>query len=854
MRKKYGLFILLAFGFLCGTAYAQDLKVTGTVTDFTDDSTLPGVTIVVKGTTTGTTTDVNGKYAITVSKGDVLVFSFIGMVNEEVLIEESGEYNVALIPDITTLDEFVVIVSSIAKDRQTPVAISTIKSVEIVEKLGTQEFPEMLKSTPSVYATKDGGGFGDGRINMRGFDSNNIGVLINGVPVNDMENGRVYWSNWAGLSDVTQTMQVQRGLGASRLAISSVGGTINIVTQSVDAEKGGTVRYGIGHDGYQSKSVSLSTGMLDNGWAVTALGGLRTGEGFVQGTDFEGWSYFLNVSKRINDSHTLALTAFGAPQWHNQRYPRSRIQTYREHPQGIRYNPSMGYYKGDTYATAYNEYHKPQISLNHYWAIDRETTLSTSLYTSRSSGGGRRTSGENSDWLRFDNTTGFPMENAKLTPDGYLDLDAVAALNTESQTGSKAIISTSVNSHDWYGGLSTLQKDIYDFRITGGLDLRYYRGYHYQEIDNLLGGGYFLDVNSDGSSRNINRPGNTLLYKEDKINYHNLGEVGWGGLFLQGEYITDVYSAFISGTASNTYYRRTDYFIYEDGSPEQQSDWVDFFAWSLKGGANYNISTEHNVFANAGYFTRAPFFRWAFIGYTNEINEDVQHEKVFSTEIGYGYRSSAFAANLILYRTEWMDKALVRNIGEVTANITGLDALHQGVEFDFTYKPTRKIDIRGMFSYGDWRWIDDVEADIYDEFQNYITTETVYAGGVSVGNSAQTTAALGMNYEVLPRLRLGFDANYYDRLYAYFDVENRSSIDDKGVNAWQLPSYQLFDLNARYNFKVANLNATLIVNVNNVFDTEVIRDATDGSTHDFDTATVFYGWGRTWTTSVRIKF
>ncbi|MFW5792807.1 MAG: TonB-dependent receptor [Bacteroidota bacterium] len=853
MKKKFGLFVLLAIGIFCNSLFAQELEITGTVTDFTDGSTLPGVTITIKGTTSGTVTDIDGSYKINASKGDVLVFSFVGMVSEEIVVEDSNIIDVALMPDITTLDEFVVIVSSIAKDRETPVAISTIKAIEIQEKLGTQEFPEMLKSTPSVYTTKDGGGFGDGRINMRGFDSNNIGVLINGVPVNDMENGQVYWSNWAGLSDVTQTMQVQRGLGASRLAISSVGGTINIVTQSVDAKKGGTVFYGMGHDGYQNKSLSLSTGLMDNGWAITALGGLRTGEGFVQGTEFEGYSYFLNVSKRIGDSHTVSLTAFGAPQWHNQRYPRSRIQTYREHPEGIRYNPSLGYYKGDAYATAYNEYHKPQISLNHYWSIDRETTLSTSIYTSQSSGGGRRVSGDNSNWLRFDSNTGEPMDGAKLTPDGYLDLDAVAALNAESETGSKAIISTAVNSHDWYGSLSTLQKDINNFTITGGLDLRYYRGYHYQEVEDLLGGDYFLDV-AGSSSRNINREPNTLLHKGDKINYHNMGEVGWGGLFLQGEYISDVYSAFISGTTSNTYYRRTDYFSYEDGSPEQQTDWVDFFAWSVKGGANYNISEQHNIFANGGYFTRAPFFRWAFIGFTNDINEAVEHEKVFSTEIGYGYRSSIFAANLIVYRTEWMDKALVRNIGEVTANITGLDALHQGVEFDFTFRPTKKIDIRGMFSYGDWTWTDDVIADIYDEFQNFISTETVYAGGVNVGNSAQTTAALGMDYEVLPKLKLGFDANYYDRLYAYFDVENRSTIDDRGVNAWQLPSYELFDLNARYSFKIANLYATLMINVNNIFDTEVIRDATDGSNHDFDTATVFYGWGRTWTTSVRVRF
>ena len=122
------------------------------------------------------------------------------------------------------IDEVVLVgVADIAKDRKTPVAVSTIKEGAIVEKLGNQEFPEVLNSTPSVYATKAGGGFGDSKINIRGFQNENIAVMVNGMPVNDMENGKVYWSNWAGLSDVTSAMQVQRGLGASKLAIASVG-------------------------------------------------------------------------------------------------------------------------------------------------------------------------------------------------------------------------------------------------------------------------------------------------------------------------------------------------------------------------------------------------------------------------------------------------------------------------------------------------------------------------------------------------------------------------------------------------------------------------------------------------------
>lgn len=126
-------------------------------------------------------------------------------------------------PDAVMLSD-VTITSSVAVARKTPVAVSTVDPVFIEEKLGSQEFPEILKSTPGIYTTKDGGGYGDAQTRIRGFKSENVAMMINGVPMNGMENQKVYWSNWAGLSDVTRSMQVQRGLGAAKVSVPAVGG------------------------------------------------------------------------------------------------------------------------------------------------------------------------------------------------------------------------------------------------------------------------------------------------------------------------------------------------------------------------------------------------------------------------------------------------------------------------------------------------------------------------------------------------------------------------------------------------------------------------------------------------------
>ena len=158
-----------------------------------------------------------------------------------------------------------------------------------------------MKSLPSVYATKEGGAFGDGRINLR-IETENIAVMVNGVPVNEMEWGGIYWSNWAGLSDVTRFIQVQRGLGASKIAVPSVGGSINIVTNTTNAEAGGSISYGVGNDGYNKVAFSFSTGLLKNGWAMSILGARTWGDGYIQGTDFVGYSYFINISKKLGES------------------------------------------------------------------------------------------------------------------------------------------------------------------------------------------------------------------------------------------------------------------------------------------------------------------------------------------------------------------------------------------------------------------------------------------------------------------------------------------------------------------------------------------------------------------------
>lgn len=860
MKRVFAKTLVLMVS-LCLSAFVAMAQgtITGKIVDANTGDPLIGATVMVEGTTQGCVADVNGEFSLQVSKkGNViLLFRFVGYesLTKTVNLNKNQKLGeIRMTESSVGLDEVMVSASYVTADRSTPIAYSSIEPEALETKLGNKEFPSVLKSTPSIYTTDNGGGYGDSRVTLRGFDTDNIGVLINGVPINGMENGKVYWSNWAGLSDVTKYMQVQRGLGASKLGLSSVGGTINIITQTTDAQMGGSVYYGIGNDGYEKMAFSVSTGLLKNGWAISLSGSRTEGDGYFKGGKFLGWNYFVNVSKKINDAHRLSFTAFGAPQKHNQRGNKALIEDYRKHRDGIRMNTSYGYINGQVVPTGYgyNEYHKPQMSLNHFWNINDHSNLSTAVYVSKSTGGGKRVYGDDKNRLQYDYQTGRPYAETSLTPEGLIDYESVMRDNAASVNGSSVVFTMETNAHDWYGLLSTYTNNLSEsLCLTAGIDGRYYKGYHYAEITDLLGGEYFIDNNIKY------REPNRQLFVGDKVNYHNIGNVMWLGGFVQAEITKALYSAFLSASVSDQSYRRKDEGKYGKYSTNKTlpvtTSWQHFVPVSVKAGFNYKIGGFQNVFVNAGYVTKAPLMNNVFINNSNEVQKDAKYEKIVTAEIGYGLSLEKFNLNFNGYYTKWMDKSVTKSIGNEKATIPNIDAIHMGIELEASYKPCSTLDFKAMFSLGDWKWGDDVMFDLYNDQQELIGSFNAYIKDLHVGNAAQTTASLMGTWEPLPKFRIGVDWNYFGRNYADFDPTLRNSASDRS-DAWKMPEYSTLDANVSYKFKIGKLGAKFYCNVNNILDKEYIADAKDGSDHSAKSALVYFGNGITWSTGLKITF
>ena len=909
MKKFRTIINVAAFVLLSSWVYAQS-TVTGVIMDSETNTPLPGANIIEKGTSNGVTSDFDGKFTLT-TKSDTgqIVISYVGYTPRTIAF--NGDMNIGevqLTIDNLLSEVIVTGVVDLAKDRQTPVAVSTIRAAEIQDKLGNQEFPEILNTTPSIYATKQGGGFGDSRITIRGFDTQNSAVMINGIPVNDMENGLVYWSNWAGLSDVASAIQVQRGLGSSKLAVSSVGGTINIVTRSARMSEGGFVQIGAGNDGYIKTIASYNTGKGENGWSGSFLLSRTSGDGYVNGTEFEGYNYFIGLGYEASESHSFDFMLTGAPQQHNQRGFFTRLSSYLQYGSNgepnERYNPDFGYRNGDEFTFAGNFYHKPIASLSWEWDISSSSKLTTSAYASFGRGGSIGSIG------RINGRQSFALP---LTENGLIPIDDIFAWNSGQdvpafgdprepysgegpfqgdfvntgngdRSGENGISQrSSVNSHNWYGVIANFETQLSEFlTLDIGADLRSYRGYHYRRLVNLMGADTYLSTDDiNNPTRFLNETyeptiSNTLnvfksIKDEEKIDYNNDGLVRWQGVFGQLEYVKDNISAFVQGSISNQGFKRVEYFNEPVGN--QETDWENILGGNIKAGLNFNIDRNHNVFGNIGYYSKQPLFDAVYINFGNNLNPNLTNEQVFGIELGYGFRSPYFNANVNLYRTSWADRfesdaaTFFEDTPEEvrgTANLLGITQVHTGIEFDFFGSLGDKFRWTGMLSIGNWEYNDDVRATYFDQEQNPIPgvePAVLSLDGVKVGNAAQFTASLGADYRIIENLSVDATYRYADNLYADFDATDALGDDDFEV--FELPSFGLLDLGASYGIDLGDNRLSLRVNVNNVTDniyisesnTNILAEPGDETYDGINVRNnVFFGWGRTWNASLRYQF
>ena len=917
--------LLLLFSLFFGINLHAQILVQGYVFDNSSNETLIGATLITSNGL-GTVTDFNGFYQLSLPEGKhELSISYVGYeaLKKTITVYGTTELNLYLSSQI--LNE-VELVSDIARSRETPVAFSNISPKQLQEELAGQDIPLILNSTPGVYATQSGGGDGDARISIRGFNQRNVAVMIDGIPMNDMENGWVYWSNWFGLDVMTKTIQVQRGLGASKLAIPAVGGTMNILTKGIDSKEGLKFIQDFGNNGYLKSTIGYNSGKLKNGWGYSLAASYKKGNGWVDQTWTEGTFYYLKIQKKIKN-HRFSFTAFGAPQSHGQRSYKKAITLYDKTYAanlgidttgvngdfGLRYNEHWGrlnrykvnfdengnptdttFANNETLSSKMNYYHKPQLSLNHLWAANYKLVVSNVFYVSLGNGGGTGVNPSiSASNYGADNQINFQEmydNNSGNTRHPFLGDLSIDPNYSSTEHKATQFIRSGINNHRWFGLLSTYNyESSKELTLSGGIDLRHYTGEHYREVYDLLGGDYYV-ANGDVAVSDST----SIVRKGDKYGYHNDGLVKWAGVFQQMEYKAGNWTAFVNVSLSNTGYKRIDYFrpldlvlddttyvqalsfgdtLTQDGidytvdskeTRATESDWKWIPGYTLKTGFNYNIDEYNNAFMNIGYLEKAPKFGNIF-DFDNQLFANIKNEEVAALEFGYSFNSPRFSTNLNLYHTQWKNKPQSGNTivdgDPIKYNINGINALHQGIELDASFKINKNITYQVLSSIGNWRWTSGDTIRSYDDNNNLLGVDYFDATGVHVGDAAQLQVGSSLRFSPIKNGYITIKAMHYNNHYADFNPFDLRG-ENVGRDSWRIPAYNLFDIHAGYRFRYEKMFIDFKLNILNVANTSYISDALNndpyisGNQNNFDagSASVFFGMGRRITTSFKLSF
>jgi hypothetical protein len=692
-----------------------------------------------------------------------------------------------------------------------------------------QDVSGLLMSSRDIFESTAGYTFGPARYRIRGYDTENTSVLINGIKVNDMSSGRAYWGSWGGLNDALRNQTIYTGINASKLTFGGIGGVTNISTRASGYGKGLKVTYSRANRSYRNRIMVLySTGLMKNGWAMTVSGSRRWAEeGFVRGTFYDAWSYFMSVEKKINSKHSIGLIGYGSP---NKRGRTGiAVQEANDLVGDNHYNPYWGFQDGEVRNARIGNYHQPMIMLSHYWTMSSRTSLTSTLYYNFGRGGSTalnwtETGDPRPDYYRnlpsyafaggdFEKcnyqTTMWQQDEAYrqlnwdhmyFTNSKYLNtIYNVDGIEGNKVTGyrSKYIIEDRRNDKSQIGFNMNVKSNVNEhLNMSGGLDLVWYKGFHFNEVVDLLGGEFWLDIDkyadqagfntySDESQSDLRTP-NRLVKVGDRFGHDYTSNINNYGGFAQAEFTYSMIDFYVAGELSYSEFWRCGNM--QNGKfPDNSlgdSEKNKFTNYGVKAGFTYKISGKNFISANGEYSTRAPFFRNSYVSartrdYT--VN-NLKSEQILSGDINYRYRAPGVKARLSLYYTRFMDQTWSRSFYHDDLNtfvnyaMTGVDKVHAGMELGIEVNLTTELIAtivygRGQFIYDSRPLVtitEDNNADVLAE------DRTVYLKNYYVGGMPQTVGSVGLKYNATRYWWLGVNLNYFDDIYLDINPDRRT--------------------------------------------------------------------------------
>jgi hypothetical protein len=803
VKKLLPLIIIILSSLL---TYAQTGTIRGVVKD-ENDKAVSNTSIKVEGTTIQTFTDSSGAYEL----------KNVPYGKSTLIIGEEKNLNITEEVEVNSPESTV----NLNTDKESITSGSTdfptlsIGDEDFKESSASSGVSSALSASRDAFASATSYVFSPSRFRIRGYEDENFPTLMNGVLVTDLSNRRSEYSSWSGLNDVVRTRENSYGLAPTNYAFGGVGGVYSIDSRASQQRKQFQVSYAASNRIYSNRLVlTYGSGVNQKGWSYALSYSRRwADEGYIPGTFYDGHSFFGAIEKQINSKNSLALTIFNVRSKNGRSAP--AVQEMYDLAGSNYYNPNWGYQNGEKRNASVGTNNKPVVILTHTFDIDEKSSLESSLsyqfgYNKVSGIDWYRAKDPRPDYYRylpsFDPSYG---ENPSYVNDStelanylsqnedarQIDWNTIYEANEMNDTA-LYVIANRVTDVKRYGFNTVYNNQVNDnIALTGGLSFQLQDINYYRELEDLLGGNYFVNLNQFADQTTLSDPNviqndlnnpNAIVMEGDKYSYDYVAHIHSGSFWAQSVMKYDHFDFFLAAQLTISGFYRTGNYqngVFPDESYGDSPEYS-FTNPSFKGGTTYKLNGRNYFYANGAYMTRAPLFENAFVSpRTRElVIEDLTSEKIVSAEGGYLYRAPRLKTRISGYYTQFSDITDTRSFYHddlktfVNYTIYGIDKRHLGMEVAIDANLGKGFTATAVAAIGEYIYTDRPSATVTQDNKDSILAsgEVIYAENLRVAGGPQTAYTFGLNYRSKKFWFLAVNFNYFDNIYTDYNPVRRT--------------------------------------------------------------------------------
>ncbi|MDT0645622.1 carboxypeptidase-like regulatory domain-containing protein [Zunongwangia sp. F260] len=807
------------------TSFSQATSIRGSVVDGYSLEEISSVKMIIEGTFIETETDANGVFLFSsedLPEGNqVLVFTKSGYARQRIPVviirgQQKDLGQILLTPDIS--------------EEQRQIGTISLSDNELNEEEGSfDNLSGLLQASRDVFLNAAAFDFSATFFRPRGFDSDQGKLLINGIEMNKIFNGRPQWSNWGGLNDVQRTQIFSMGISPSEVSFGGLAGTTNIIMRASEYGEGGRISYAASNRSYTGRVMATyNSGELPAGWAYSLSISRRFAkEGYVDGTLYDANSVFLAVEKDLSEDHSLNFTVFYTP---NIRGKSSANTQEVFELKGRRYNSFWGYQDNQIRNSRLREIKEPVFMLNHFWQISEKIQLNNNISYQFGSVGNSRIDfggtnrvtfngqesfvggGANPDpayyqklpgyFLRFEDNANYEAAyraQQQFADNGQIDWSSLYSANlNEAATGGNSIY---VIAEDRNDDQNFTTNSILTARLKENIELNAKISYtslkseNFASVKDLLGGTGYLDIDffaegtaemteADAAQSDL-RNRNRIVTEGDrfKYNYELFADVAEA--FAQIQYKFSGIDFFVAGNISQTSYQRNG--LFQNGTYAEnsfgKSEELYFTNFGIKSGATYKLSGRHLITTNLAFYTKAPNLRNSFSNsrQNNETVAGLESETLRFGDLSYRFRSPKLNLRLTGYYAEILDATEISfyyadglsGLGRtgttafVQEVLTGISKEHLGIELGAESQITSTIKLKAAAALGQYIYANNPNLYLTSSsFDDAVNYGTSYLKNYHIPGGPQRAAQLGFEYRDPDYWWFGTTVNFFSHGFA----------------------------------------------------------------------------------------